>query len=84
MASKDSKELKEVYNIIFQEVARLLLVEKKQVQIVAATLLAQALRLYKSSLNEADFIRMMNSIPESIDNIRPYDELEPKDKQTIN
>jgi hypothetical protein len=84
MASKDSKELKEVYNIIFQEVARLLLVEKKQVQIVAATLLAQALRLYKSSLNEADFIRMMNSIPESIDNIRPFDELEPKDKQTIN
>ena len=84
MASKDSKELKEVYNIIFQEVARLLLIEKKQVQIVAATLLAQALRLYKSSLNEADFIRMMNSIPESIDNIRPYDELEPKDKQTIN
>jgi hypothetical protein len=82
--SKDGKELKEVYNIIFQEVARLLLVEKKQVQIVAATLLAQALRLYKSSLNEADFIRMMNSIPESIDNIRPYDELEPKDKQTIN
>jgi hypothetical protein len=84
MASKDGKELKEVYNIIFQEVARLLLVEKKQVQIVAATLLAQALRLYKSSLNEADFIRMMNSIPESIDNIRPYDELEPKNKQTIN
>jgi hypothetical protein len=82
--SKDGKELKEVYNIIFQEVARLLLVEKKQVQIVAATLLAQALRLYKSSLNEADFIRMMNSIPESIDNIRPYDELEPKYKQTIN
>jgi hypothetical protein len=84
MSSKDGKELKEVYNIIFQEVARLLLVEKKQVQIVAATLLAQALRLYKSSLNEADFIRMMNSIPQSIDNIRPYDELEPKDKQTIN
>jgi hypothetical protein len=84
MASKDGKELKEVYNIIFQEVARLLLVEKKQVQIVAATLLAQALRLYKSSLNEADFIRMMNSIPQSIDNIRAYDELEPKDKQTIN
>ena len=84
MSSKDGKELKEVYNIIFQEVARLLLIEKKQVQIVAATLLAQALRLYKSSLNEADFIRMMNSIPQSIDNIRPYDELEPKDKQTIN
>jgi hypothetical protein len=84
MSSKDGKELKEVYNIIFQEVARLLLIEKKQVQIVAATLLAQALRLYKSSLNEADFIRMMNSIPESIDKIRPYDELEPKDKQTIN
>jgi hypothetical protein len=84
MASKDDKELKEVYNIVFQEVARLILVDKKQVQIVAATLLAQALRLYKSSLNDDDFVRMMKSIPESIDTIRPYDELEPKDKQTIN
>jgi hypothetical protein len=84
MSSKDDKELKEVYNSIFQEVAKLILVEKRQVQIVAATLLAQALRLYKSSLNDTDFIRMMNSIPESIDNIRPYDELEPEDKQTIN
>ena len=84
MQDNDSKELKEVYNAVFQEVARLILTEKRQTQIVAATLLAQALRLYKSSLNDADFIRMMNSIPESIDKIRPYDELEPKDKQTIN
>jgi len=84
MSSKDDKELKEVYNIIFQEVARLLLIEKKQVQIVASTLLAQSLRLYKSSLNDDDFIRMMNSIPDSIDKIIPYDELTPEDKQTIN
>jgi hypothetical protein len=84
MPSKDDKELKEVYSIIFQEVARLILVDKKQVQIVAATLLAQALRLYKSSLNDSDFVRMMNTIPESIDTIKPYDELEPNDKQTIN
>jgi hypothetical protein len=84
MSSKDDKELKEVYNTIFQEVAKLILVEKKQVQIVASTLLAQALRLYKSSLNDNDFVKMMNSISESIDKIRPYDELEPKDKQTIN
>jgi hypothetical protein len=84
MASNDSKELKEVYDIIFQEVARLILVEKRQTQIVAATLLAQALRLYKSSLTDADFLRMLKSIPESVDIIKPYDELEPKDKQTIN
>jgi len=84
MPSKDDKELKEVYNIVFQEVARLILVEKKQTQIVAATLLAQALRLYKSSLNDSDFLRMLKSIPESANNIRPYDELESKDKQTIN
>jgi hypothetical protein len=84
MPSKDDKELKEVYNIIFQEVARLILVEKKQTQIVAATLLAQALRLYKSSLNDSDFLRMLKSIPESAENIRPYDELESNDKQTIN
>lgn len=84
MQDSDSKELKEVYNTIFQEIARLILVEKRQTQIVAATLLAQALRLYKSSLNDSDFLRMLKSIPESADNIRPYDELEPKDKQTIN
>jgi hypothetical protein len=84
MPSKDDKELKEVYNIVFQEVARLILVEKKQTQIVAATLLAQALRLYKSSLNDSDFLRMLKSIPESAENIRPYDELESNNKQTIN
>ena len=84
MPSKDDKELKEVYNIIFQEVARLILVEKKQTQIVAATLLAQALRLYKSSLNDSDFLRMLKSIPESAENIRPYDEIESNNKQTIN
>lgn len=84
MPSNDDKELKEVYNIIFQEVARLILVEKKQTQIVAATLLAQALRLYKSSLNDSDFLRMLKSIPESVNNIRPFDELKTKNKQSIN
>ena len=84
MQDNDSKELKEVYNAVFQEVARLILTEKRKTQIVAATLLAQALRLYKSCLNDADFLRMLKSIPESVDNIRPYDELEPEDKQTIN
>jgi len=84
MESKDDKELKEVYISIFNEVVKLLLVEKKQTQIVAATLLAQALRLYKSSLNDYDFVRMMNSIPDSIDKIRPYDELTPDEKPTIN
>jgi hypothetical protein len=84
MPSKDDKELKEVYNSVFNEVVKLILIEKKQTQIVAATLLAQALRLYKSSLNDDDFVRMMNSIPESIDNIKPYDELTPEDKHTLN
>ena len=84
MQDNDSKELKEVYNAVFQEVARLILTEKRQTQIVAATLLAQALRLYKSSLNDADFLRMLKSITESADIIRPYDELKPDDKQTIN
>jgi hypothetical protein len=84
MSSKDDKELKEVYNSVYQEVVRLILAEKRQTQIVAATLLAQALKLYKSSLNDADFLRMLKSIPESVDIIKPYDELEPKDKQTIN
>jgi hypothetical protein len=84
MPSKDDKELKEVYNSVYQEVVRLILLEKRQTQIVAATLLAQALKLYKSCLNDADFLRMLKSIPESVDIIKPYDELEPKDKQTIN
>jgi hypothetical protein len=84
MPSNDDKELKEVYNMIFQEVTRLIFVEKKQTQIVAATLLAQALRLYKSSLNDSDFLKMLKSIPKSVNNIRPFDELETKNKQTIN
>jgi hypothetical protein len=48
--------------------------------------LAQALRLYKSCLKNNDFERMINSIPDSKDNIRPYDIFEdlPTDKKYIN
>jgi hypothetical protein len=84
MPSKDDKELKEVYNAVFQEITRLILTEKKQTQIVAATLLAQALKLYKSCLNDADFLKMLKSITESEKIIRPYDEFTPNKKQTIN
>jgi len=84
--TSDDKELSIVYNLVFEETARLIVEEKYKVQIVAATLLAQALRLYKSCLKNNDFERMINSIPDSKDNIRPYDIFEdlPTDKKYIN
>lgn len=82
--SQDDIDLRKVYDIIFNETARLIVVEKYKVQIVAATLLAQALRLYKSSLTDEAFNKMMDHLPDSKDDIRPYDTFIPTDKKSIN
>ena len=41
-------------------------------QIVASTMLAQALRLYKTILTEEDFEAMIRTVAETADRIEPY------------
>ena len=42
-------------------------------QMIAGTMMAQALRLYKSNLTEEGFRSMVQTIADSGDNIQPFD-----------
>ena len=75
MKNKD-KELQEVYNKIFEESVKHM--KKYEPQMVAGTLMAIAIRLYKTSLSDDGFHKMLQTVLDSEDNIRPYD-----DKETI-
>ena len=77
--SDDAKKLQEIYNKIYQLASDLIIREKTDPQMVAATLMAQALKMYKSVLNEEDFKKMIVTITESVDKIIDY-----KGDRTIN
>jgi hypothetical protein len=77
--SDDDKVLQDVYNKIYQLASDLIIREKIDPQMIAATLMAQALKMYKSILNEEDFKRMLVTINESVHKIIDY-----KGDRTIN
>ena len=70
------KELQEVYNKIFEQSVKHM--KKYETQMVAGTLMAIAIRLYKTSLSDDGFSQMLQTVLDSEDEIRPYD-----DKETI-
>ena len=76
MNTKENKKLNDCYQELFEKVIELQL--KYSNQMVAGTMMAQALRIYKSTLKDEEFNAMVETIAESKDNIQPYD------KPTIN
>jgi DNA polymerase III delta subunit len=64
-------KLNETYDIIFKQIEKL---TKDGVDpvIIAGTLLAQALRLYRTVLTEPDFERMMDTVFCKLEEIKPY------------
>ena len=77
MTHKDKdKELQDIYNKIFEESVKHM--KKYETQMVAGTLMAIAIRLYKTSLSDDGFSQMLQTVLDSEDEIRPYD-----DKETI-
>ena len=70
MEDNDIK-LNDAYDVIFKQVEKL---TKDGVEpiIIAGTLLAQALRLYRTVLSEPDFERMMDTVFTRLDEIEPY------------
>ena len=76
MLKNKDKELQEIYNKIFEQSVKHM--KKYETQMVAGTLMAIAIRLYKTSLSDDGFHDMLQTILESEDNIRPYG-----DKETI-
>ena len=74
MAPKD-KDLQEIYNRIFADAMKY--TDQFSIQMVAATYIAIAMRLYKTSLNPEEYTTMVRTIMET--EVEPYS----KDKETL-
>ena len=75
MAPKD-KDLQEIYNCIFGDAMKY--TDQFNIQMVAATYVAIAMRLYKSTLNPEEYEMMISTIMDS--EVKPYI----KDKEKLN
>ena len=74
MAPKD-KDLQEIYNRIFNDAMKY--TNHFNIQMVAATYIAIAMRLYKSTLNPEEYEMMISTIMET--EVNPY----VKDKESL-
>ena len=70
MAPKD-KDLQEIYNRIFAD-AMAYIDKGFPIQMVAATYIAIAMRLYKTNLTEEEYTQMVEAIMET--EVKPYTE----------
>ena len=68
---KEAKDLNDCYQEIFKTVIDMQ--AKYNNQMIAGTMMAQALRLYKSNLTEEGFRAMIEVIANSGDTIEPFD-----------
>jgi len=73
---KELKELQDIYDKVFEQSVKHM--KTYETQMVAGTLMAIAIRLYKTNLSDDGFHDMLQTILESEDDIRPY-----KDKETV-
>ena len=69
MKNKD-KELQDIYNKIFEQSVKHM--KKHEPQMVAGTLMAIAIRLYKTSLSDDGFSQMLQTILDSEGDIKSY------------
>ena len=67
---KEAKDLNDCYQEIFKTVIDMQ--AKYNNQMIAGTMMAQALRLYKSNLTEEGFKSMVQTIADSSDTIEPF------------
>jgi len=77
MPKSKEKELQDIYNKIFAQTVRHM--KKHEPQMVAGTLMAIAIRLYRTSLSDDGFSQMLQTVLDSEEEIRPYGD----DKETI-
>ena len=68
------KELQDIYNKIFKETIKHM--KTYEAQMVAGTLMAIAIRLYRTHLSDDGFHSMLRTVLDSEQEIRPYDEKE--------
>ena len=75
---KKEKELQDIYNKIFKESVDHM--KTYEAQMVAGTLMAIAIRLYRTHLSDDGFHNMLQKIMNSEQEIRPYGD---DDEETI-
>ena len=71
MTEKEDKKLNDCYQELFRKVIELQ--AKYPNQMIAGNMMAQALRLYKSTLDDKGFEMMVDTISESRNKIEPFD-----------
>ena len=76
MKNKD-KELQDIYNKIFEQSVKHM--KDYEPQMVAGTLMAIAIRLYKTSLSDDGFSQMLQTILDSEGDVKSYAD----DKETL-
>ena len=77
MPKNKEKELQDIYNKVFAQAVRHM--KKYEPQMVAGTLMAIAIRLYRTNLSDDGFHSMLQTVLDSEDEIRPYGD----DKETL-
>ena len=70
MAKRDQK-LKDIYDDFLDFLMRKLL-QYEDSQMIASTMIAQALRLYKSTLTDKEYREMMNTVVKTSRTIKPF------------
>ena len=68
---KKEKQLKHIYDDFLDFLMKKLL-QYEDSQMIASTMIAQALRLYKSTLNDKEYREMMNTVVKTSRSIKPF------------
>ena len=69
-----SKELQDIYNKIFEQSVKHM--KTYEPQMVAGTMLAIAMRLYKTKLSDEGFSEMLKTVLDSENDLKSYNEEE--------
>lgn len=68
---KKEKQLKNIYDDFLEFLIKKL-VQYEDSQLIASTMIAQALRLYKSTLTDKEYREMMNTVIKTSRTIKPF------------
>jgi hypothetical protein len=68
---KKDQDLKKIYDDFLEFLIKKL-VQYEDSQLIASTMIAQALRLYKSTLTDKEYREMMNTVIKTSRTIKPF------------
>lgn len=69
--TKRNQDLKKIYDDFLEFLIKKL-VQYEDSQLIASTMIAQALRLYKSTLTDKEYREMMNTVIKTSRTIKPF------------